>query len=168
MSEARELLDEPMTGEELAQLGDALLSGDIQRWRAKYVVSRLLATIRQLEEAQPEPAAREATLVIEANSFVKVYGSQIDEDGIRRCNGLHIGHGFCKLLSDSSLAAAALLAQGEALRRLITAHDKLGDDLCPVCDLGSSGEDCHCCERIEEVRQAWMEARAALTPGEEK
>ncbi len=57
---------------------------------------------------------------------------------------------------------AALLAQGEALRRLVATHDALADDLCSVCDLGSSGEDCHCVEKINDVTAAWTGARAVI------
>ena len=47
-------LTEPMTNEEIAQLGDAILSGDIENWSSKYLGCRCYATIHELEEQLKE------------------------------------------------------------------------------------------------------------------
>ncbi len=49
----------------------------------------------------------------------------------------------------------------EALVRLVTAKDAL-DDPCGTCDLGIPGGECHCAEKINELREAWLEARATI------
>jgi len=43
-----------MTNEEIAQLGDAILSGDIENWSSKYLGCRCYATIHELEEQLKE------------------------------------------------------------------------------------------------------------------
>ncbi len=117
MDEARELpLDEQELNDARALLDNEHFWDMVaEHWGgpAKELGSRLFATIDAFL-AQPEPAAREAVLVEAMEKAIVEIGSTGDAAtewaAIRTLN---------RALADTSPAAAALLAQGEALREAL-------------------------------------------------
>jgi hypothetical protein len=139
--------------------------------------------------AQPIPAAREVVLAEALEGFR--LGPDESPNHFVGCRAYFESHGECSpqckkawdALSDTSLAAAALLAQGERLRRFTQAveqHDWLA--LIDIAGLANAGEDGLLVNyEVEgdyegDARYVWPKrldllvaaARAALAPGEEK
>ncbi len=100
--------------------------------------------------AQPEPAAREVVLVEAIKHSVGDYDEHID---------CETGYCLACALAATSPAAAALLAQGEALKALITDAETFLD----VADDRYERMRCR-----ENLMSAIRVARATLTPGDKE
>ena len=65
-------------------------------------------------------------------------------------------------------ADAELLRQAkEALERVVATRAAL-EESCPVCDLGESGQDCYCVERLQAVLDARLALPATIAAIEER